>query len=70
MESEKRMLGKYVMLGLVSLLLVISVVQAYQIESMKGEATVTGGVVAAPVEQQQGNTLPIPVQAPAMVGGC
>jgi hypothetical protein len=66
---KKKDLGKYAMLALVGLLLLVSVVQAYQIASIN-EDLATGETAAAATGAVVQKELVQRAQAPAMVGGC
>ena len=64
---------EYFLLGLVVALLFISIVQAVQINEIKGQ--ITGQVTAAsqpsqPQQSQQQQPVQKPASQPSMVGGC
>ena len=64
---------EYFLLGLVVALLLISIVQAVQINEIKGQ--ITGQVTAAsqpsqPQQSQKQQPLQQPAGQPSMVGGC
>ena len=65
-EHKEKNTLTYVVLALVSLLLVFSVVQAFEINNLKDDISV-GKISSASTTSQQAQ---VRTQAPAMVGGC
>jgi hypothetical protein len=65
-------IARYVVLGLVIVLLTVSVVQAYQISELKEDIVNGPSFVISSGDRTSGSTaqLAAQVQVPAMVGGC